>query len=43
MSIPRFIRSAALKFVLIRQHHYDQAMARAAQFASEEFTRTRGQ
>jgi uncharacterized protein YndB with AHSA1/START domain len=42
MPIPRFIRSAALKFVLITQHHYDKAMARAAQLANEEFTRTKG-
>jgi hypothetical protein len=42
MSIPRFIRSAALKYVLITQHHYDKAMALAAQLANEEFTKTRG-
>jgi hypothetical protein len=41
MSIPRFIRSAALKYVLITQHHYDKAMALAAQLANEEFTRTK--
>jgi uncharacterized protein YndB with AHSA1/START domain len=42
MPIPRFIRSAALKYVIITQHHYDKAMALAAQLASEEFTKTRG-
>lgn len=42
MPIPRFIRSAMLKYVLITQHHYDQAMALAAQLANEEFTKTKG-
>jgi hypothetical protein len=42
LPIPRFLRSAALKFVLITQHHYDKAMARAAQLANEEFTKTKG-
>jgi hypothetical protein len=42
MPIPRFIRRVALKFVLITQHHYDQAMARAGQLANEEFTKTAG-
>jgi hypothetical protein len=41
MLIPRFIRSAALKYVLINQHHYDKAMALAAQLANEEFTKTK--
>jgi uncharacterized protein YndB with AHSA1/START domain len=40
--IPRVIRRAALKFVLITQHHYDKAIARAAQLANEEFTKTAG-
>jgi hypothetical protein len=43
MSIPRFIRSAMMKYVLITQHHYDKAMARAAQLANEEFTKTKGE
>jgi uncharacterized protein YndB with AHSA1/START domain len=43
MPIPRFIRRAAMKFVLLTQHHYDKAMARAAQLAEEEFTKTRGE
>ena len=42
-SIPRFIRSVMMKFVLITQHHYDQAMALAAQLANEEFTKTKGE
>ncbi|HET9907116.1 MAG TPA: DUF2652 domain-containing protein [Anaerolineales bacterium] len=42
MPLPRFIRRAALKFVLITQHHYDKLIARASQLASEEFTKTAG-
>ncbi len=42
MPIPRFIRSAALKFLLITQNHYDKLMARAAQLANEEFTKNKG-
>jgi len=42
MPIPRFIRRAALKFVLITQHHYDKLIARAAQLANEEFAKTTG-
>jgi hypothetical protein len=42
MSIPRFIRSAALKHVMITQHHYDKALALAAQLASQEFTKAKG-
>ena len=42
MSIPRFIRSAALKYVMISQHHYDKALTLAAELASEEFTKTTG-
>jgi hypothetical protein len=41
MLIPRFIRSAALRYVLINQHHYDKAMALAAQLANEEFIKTK--
>ena len=41
MPLPRFIRSAALKYVIITQHHYDKAMALAAQLAHEEFTKTK--
>jgi len=42
MPIPRFIRSAAVKYVILTQHHYDKAMALAAQLAKEEFTKTKG-
>ena len=42
-SIPRFIRSAALKYVMITQHHYDKAMALAAQLANEEFAKAQGE
>ena len=42
MSIPRFIRSAALKYVMINQHNYDKAMALASELANEEFTKTTG-
>jgi hypothetical protein len=42
-SIPRFIRSVMMKYVLITQHHYDKAMALAAQLANEEFTKTKGE
>jgi uncharacterized protein YndB with AHSA1/START domain len=42
MSIPRFIRNAALKYVMITQHHYDKAMGLAAQLANDEFTKTTG-
>ena len=42
MSIPRFIRSAALKYVMINQHHYDKALALAAELANEEFTKIKG-
>jgi uncharacterized protein YndB with AHSA1/START domain len=43
MSIPRFIRSAMVKYMLITQHHYDKAMALAARLAGEEFTKTKGE
>jgi hypothetical protein len=42
MSIPRFIRRAMMKYVVMTQHHYDTGMALAAQLANDEFTRTRG-
>ncbi len=41
MPIPRFIRSAMLKYVLFTQHHYDKGMALAAQLANDEFTKTK--
>jgi len=42
MSIPRFIGSAALKYVMITHHRYDKVMALAAQLANEEFTKAKG-
>jgi hypothetical protein len=43
MPIPQFIRRAALKFMLITQHHYDKALALAAELAHEEFTKTKSE
>ena len=43
MPIPRFIRSAILKYVLISQHHYDKAVALAAQLANQEFSKAIGE
>ncbi|MBI3162758.1 MAG: DUF2652 domain-containing protein [Chloroflexi bacterium] len=43
MPIPRFIRKIALKFVLINQHHYDEALTLAAQLAGEEFVKTKSE
>jgi uncharacterized protein YndB with AHSA1/START domain len=39
MPIPRFIRRAGVKFVMITQNHYDEMMVRAVQLANEEFTK----
>jgi len=41
--LPRFIRRAAVRFVIITQHKYDKAMALAAQLAHDEFTKTQGE
>jgi len=41
MPIPRFIRRAGVKFVMITQNHYDEMMVRAAQLANEEFTKAK--
>jgi len=41
--IPRFIRSAMMKYVMITQHHYDKALEHAAQLANEEFTKAKGE
>jgi hypothetical protein len=41
ISIPRFIRSAIVKYVIFTQNQYDKAMARAAQLANAEFTKTK--
>jgi hypothetical protein len=40
MPLPRFIRSAAIKFVLINQHKFDKALQRATKMAAEEFAKT---
>jgi len=41
MPLPRFLRSAGLKFVLINQHKFDKALERAAKMAAEEFSKVR--
>jgi len=41
--LPRFIRRAGMKYVIITQQHFDQALALAAQLAHEEFTKTQGE
>ena len=41
MPIPRFIRRAGVKFVMITQYHYDEMMARAVQLANQEFIKTK--
>jgi uncharacterized protein YndB with AHSA1/START domain len=40
MPIPRFVRRAALKFLLITQNHYDEMMVRAAQLAEEDYAKS---
>jgi uncharacterized protein YndB with AHSA1/START domain len=39
MPMPRFIRKAALKFVLVTQNHYDKRMELAAQLAEEDYAK----
>jgi hypothetical protein len=41
MPIPRFLRRAALKFVLITQNHFDKRMERAAQLAEEDYAKSK--
>jgi hypothetical protein len=43
MPIPRFIRRAIVRYVIITRFHYDKAMALAAQLANEEFTKAKGE
>ena len=43
MSVPRFIRRALAKFVIIGQHHYDEGIKKAAQLAWEEFTKAKSE
>ena len=42
MPIPRVIRRAMVKYMVLNQHHYDKGMALAAQLAIEEFSKTKG-
>ncbi len=37
MPLPRFIKSAMMKFVMVNQHHFDKAFENAARMAGEEF------
>ena len=41
MPLPRFIRAFMMKFILIKQHHFDKALELAAKMAAEEFAKTR--
>jgi hypothetical protein len=41
MPLPRFIRRALAKMVIIGQHHYDEGMRKAAQLAGEEFSKAK--
>jgi len=41
MPIPRFIRKAAMKFVMIDQHHFDERIKDAARMAEEEFAKVK--
>jgi len=43
MSIPRFIRSIMMKYVMITQHHYDEKLKDAARMAEAEFARAKGE
>ena len=40
MPMPRFLRRAMLKHMLINQHHMDKAMEQAARMAGDEFAKT---
>lgn len=39
--LPRFVRKAGLKFVMINQHHFDDALRLAARMAGEEFAKSK--
>jgi hypothetical protein len=43
MPMPRFLRSLMVKFVMINQHHYDDALANAARMAEEDFAKAKGE
>jgi len=38
--LPRFVRRAMVKYVMINQHHFDVALQKAAQLAGEEYANT---
>ena len=40
MPLPRFVRKALMKFVMVNQHHFDEALAAAARLAGEEHAKT---
>jgi len=41
--LPRFVRSAMMKFVMITQHHFDEKLKDAARMAEEEFAKVKGE
>jgi hypothetical protein len=43
MPVPRFIRRALAKIVIIGQHHYDEGIRKAALLASEEFAKAKSE
>ena len=43
MPLLRFLHSAGLIFVLIKQHHFDKALERAAKMAAEEFVEAKNE
>jgi len=42
MPLPRFIRSAMMKHIMINQHHFDQKIKDAARMAEAEFAKAKG-
>jgi len=43
MPVPRFVRSAMLRFMMINQHHFDEKIKDAARMAEEEFAKSKGE
>ncbi len=43
MPVPRFIRAPMVRYLLIHQYHYDEAMLRAVELANEEFAKVIGE
>ena len=41
MPVPRFIRRILARMVILGQYHYEEALRKAAQMASEEFAKTK--